>query len=107
VPDAVNLDPVRSVRRTLVTDERQLDSDDEEIDELPAPPPGVQPCSECSILIGPGYIETAPFSHPSRPGVVCWRCFESLDRRAARRLQAERNGVLPVPENLWDPRQRR
>jgi hypothetical protein len=61
--------------------------DPEEADaphDLPPAPPGLLRCQECTILIGPGYLETESFAHPARPGGVCWRCFESLERRAHR-----------------------
>ena len=58
-------------------------------DLLPAPA-GLLRCRECTILIGPGYLETEPFTHPARPGVECWRCFESLERRAQRHLAPRR-----------------
>jgi hypothetical protein len=65
--------------------------------ELGPAPPGVKHCRECTILIGPGYLENEPFSHPDGRGFVCWRCFESLQRRAERRAQAERKGqTAPV-----------
>jgi hypothetical protein len=58
--------------------------DAEASQDLPPAPPGLRRCQECTILIGPGYLETEPFTHPARPGGVCWRCFESLERRAGR-----------------------
>ena len=49
-------------------------------------------CQECTIQIGDGYQESIPFefvddSSPT-PKVlkVCWRCWESLNRRRAKRL---------------------
>ena len=36
--------------------------------------------------------------HPEGRGYVCWRCFESLQRRAERRAQAERKGQPPPAE---------
>ncbi len=42
-------------------------------------------CRVCTILIGEGYQETRPFTAPDRSGVVCFRCYESLLRRATRR----------------------
>jgi hypothetical protein len=58
--------------------------DPEEPDEPATLPTGVRMCAECTILIGPSYIETVPYLHPHREGVVCFRCLESLERRAAR-----------------------
>jgi hypothetical protein len=63
--------------------------------ELGPAPPGVKHCRECTILIGPGYLENEPFPHPDGRGFVCWRCFESLQRRAERRAQIERTGQPP------------
>jgi hypothetical protein len=59
-------------------------ADPEEPDEPATVPTGVLSCAECTILIGPGYMETTPFPHPHGPGVVCFRCLKSLERRAAR-----------------------
>jgi hypothetical protein len=56
----------------------------EEPDEPATVPTGILMCAECTILIGPGYIETEPFPHPHGPGVVCRACLESLERRARR-----------------------
>ena len=61
--------------------------DAEEPDDLPPLPPGVVHCQECTILIGPGYLEQDPWPHPQGEGVVCFRCLESLERRAARLWQ--------------------
>ena len=58
--------------------------DPEEPDEPAAVPTGIRMCAECTILIGPSYLETVPYPHPHREGVVCFRCLESLERRAAR-----------------------
>jgi hypothetical protein len=55
-----------------------------EPDRPAAVPPGVVACAECTILIGPGYIETEPFPHPHGAGVVCGACLASLERRAQR-----------------------
>jgi hypothetical protein len=74
-----------------------------DLDDSDAPvtvPPGILACQECTILIGPGYLEREPFAHPARSGAVCWRCFESLERRA------QRGETIP-PQRMWDPRQRR
>jgi hypothetical protein len=67
----------------------------EEFDDISVAPPGAQQCSECTILIGSGYLETEPYVHPTRPGVVCWRCFESLERRAQRPPAPEGRGPAP------------
>jgi hypothetical protein len=56
----------------------------EEPDEPVTVPTGILMCAECTILIGPGYIETTPVPHPHGAGVVCFRCLESLERRARR-----------------------
>lgn len=69
--------------------------------------PGAHPrrpaihCDECTIQIGDGYQESIPFEFvddefAARPRVmtVCWRCWESLTRRRARRL-AEASGQRP------------
>ena len=65
----------------------------EEPDEPATVPTGILMCAECTILIGPGYIETTPFPHPHGPAVVCFRCLESLERRAAR-------GTTSAPRSL-------
>jgi hypothetical protein len=51
------------------------------------------PCDECTIQIGEGYQESIPFEFvddefPDDPRVltVCWRCWESLNRRKNKRL---------------------
>jgi hypothetical protein len=74
--------------------------DPAESDEPVTVPTGILTCAECTILIRPGYLETEPFAHPARSGVVCWRCFESLERRALR-------GDTAPSQQRWDPRQRR
>ena len=71
----------------------------EEPDEPATVPTGVLSCHECTILIGPGYLETEPFPHPQGQGVVCGQCLESLMRRALRAGEAE-----PKPPPPWDPR---
>ena len=44
-------------------------------------------CDECTIQIGEGYQESVAFEFVDESGpsprrlVVCWRCWESLDRR--------------------------
>ena len=51
-------------------------------------------CDECTIQIGEGYEEATPFefvddSTPKpRLLVVCWRCWESLNRRRIKRQSA-------------------
>ena len=52
-------------------------------------------CDECTIQIGEGYEEATPFefvddSTPKqRLLVVCWRCWESLNRRRLKRQSLE------------------
>ena len=58
--------------------------DPDEPDEPATVPTGMLSCAECTILIGPSYIETEPFPHPHGFGVVCRACLESLERRARR-----------------------
>jgi len=84
----------------------EAEIEDLEADLAPAPP-GVRHCRECTILIGPGYVEAEPFPHPEGRGYVCWRCFESLQRRADRRAQAERKGQAPAAESPLRPMPRR
>ncbi len=50
-------------------------------------------CQECTIQIGDGYQESIPFDFvldddnpSSRILKVCWRCWESLNRRKLKRL---------------------
>jgi hypothetical protein len=60
-------------------------------------------CDECTIQIGEGYQEALPFEfkddeHPAKPRVltVCWRCWESLNRRKNKRLaQAPDEAATP------------
>jgi hypothetical protein len=80
-------------------DPSEAEEGEDPTDLLPAPD-GLLQCQEYAILIGPGYIETAPFAHPTRSGAVCWPCFQSLERRA-------RRGDASRPQHAWDPRQRR
>lgn len=76
-----------------------LDADDFDMD-LPPAPDGAVHCRVCTILIGPGYVETEPLPDPIESrGYVCWRCFESLQRQADRRARAERLGQAPPPES--------
>jgi hypothetical protein len=49
-----------------------------------APPRAVH-CRICTIFIGEGYQETRPIPLPDGKGYVCWRCYESVRRQAARR----------------------
>jgi hypothetical protein len=73
----------------------------EEPADRPSVPPGLLQCQECTILIGPGYLETEPFAHPAREGVVCWRCFESLERRAARGDAAVNRSAAALRDPWW------
>jgi hypothetical protein len=83
-----------------VEDEAPPELEGEDIEgELPPPPDGAVHCRVCTILIGPGYVESEPIPDPDGRGVVCWRCFESLQRQAERRAQAERKGQAPPPDN--------
>ena len=42
-------------------------------------------CQECTILIGEAYQEKLPFRSPlDGHAIVCWRCYESLQRRKER-----------------------
>ena len=66
--------------------------------DLGAAPPGVKHCSQCTILIGPGYVEAEAYTHADARGYVCWRCYESLDRRRDRRLKAEALGQPPASD---------
>jgi hypothetical protein len=49
-------------------------------------------CEECTIQIGDGYQEAIPFNFVDdstgtpRQLTVCWRCWESLNRRRLKRL---------------------
>jgi hypothetical protein len=50
-------------------------------------------CEECTIQIGDGYQESVPFEFVDDESApcprvlkVCWRCWESLTRRRAKRL---------------------
>jgi hypothetical protein len=84
-----------------VDDDVTAEMDADELDaELPPAPPGVEHCSQCTILIGPGYVESEPFTHPDARGYVCWRCYESLERRRDRRLRAEAAGQNGLGDNL-------
>ena len=58
--------------------------DSAEPDEPRTVPPGVLSCRECTILIGPGYLEREPWPHLHGPWIVCNACLESLERRARR-----------------------
>ena len=53
-------------------------------------------CEECTIQIGEGFQETVVFefvdddtARNPRPRQVCWRCWESLNRRKAKRQAHE------------------
>ena len=88
-------------------DDEVLNDPEEDVEvDLGTAPPGVKHCSQCTILIGPGYLETEPYAHPTRPGVVCWRCFESLERRAQRPPEPEGRGPAPrrLPPRSWGRR---
>src|SRR5207248_1048294 len=39
------------------------DADNDSDEAAGTVPPGVVPCRECTILIGPGYLEREPFPH--------------------------------------------
>ncbi len=67
--------------------------------DLPPAPDGAVHCRVCTILIGPGYVESEPIPDAEGRGYVCWRCFESLQRQAERRARAERAGTTPPPTN--------
>jgi hypothetical protein len=49
--------------------------------------PGLVSCDECTIQIGEGFQESVAFEFVDESGptrrrlVVCWRCWESLNRR--------------------------
>ncbi|HLI26662.1 MAG TPA: hypothetical protein VKZ60_06300 [Chloroflexota bacterium] len=76
------------------------DQDSDELDfDLPPAPEGAVHCRVCTILIGPGYVETEPLPDPEGRGYVCWRCFESLQRQAERRARAERQGQAAPPSD--------
>jgi hypothetical protein len=97
---AVAGDDARAAGGESVEDDALPEADNEDLEADLAPaPPGVEHCRECTILIGPGYVESEPFQHPDGRGYVCWRCFESLQRRAERRAQAERRGQVPPVES--------
>src|SRR5262249_48179563 len=71
----------------MVEDDAPADLEAEDIEsDLPPAPDGAVHCRVCTILIGPGYVESEPIPDPEgRGGFVCWRCFESLQRQAERR----------------------
>ncbi len=82
----------------MVEDDPSPDLEFDEIEgDLPPAPDGAVHCRVCTILIGPGYVESEPIPDPEgRGGNVCWRCYESLQRQAERRARAERLGqALP------------
>ena len=80
-------------------DEAPLELESEDLEtELPPAPDGAVHCRICTILIGPGYVESEPIVDSDGRGYVCWRCFESLQRQAERRAQAERRGQVPPPD---------
>ena len=59
-------------------------------------------CEECTIQIGEGFQETKPFEFvdETSPGRrlmrVCWRCWESLNRRQAKRLADAQQHAGPL-----------
>jgi hypothetical protein len=72
----------------------------EEIEgDLPPAPEGAVHCRMCTILIGPGYVESEPLPDPEGRGYICWRCFESWQRQRERRARAERQGQPPPPDS--------
>ena len=84
----------------MVDDDSGLDFDAEDLDvDLPPAPDGAVHCRVCTILIGPGYVESEPLVDPEGRGYVCWRCFESLQRQAERRARAERQEQSQPSEN--------
>jgi hypothetical protein len=89
-----------------VNEDLHPDLDNEDFaDDLPPAPDGTVHCRVCTILIGPGYVESEPLPDPEGRGYVCWRCFESLQRQAERRARAERLGQpLPAENPLRFPR---
>jgi hypothetical protein len=52
-------------------------------------------CDECTIQIGEGFQESVAFEFLDESGpaprrlVVCWRCWESLDRRRKKGLTGD------------------
>ena len=84
----------------MVEDETPPEPEGEDLEtELPAAPTGTVHCRVCTILIGPGYVESQPIPAPDGRGYVCWRCFESLQRQAERRARAEQREQAPPPDN--------
>jgi len=84
----------------VVEDDTAPDLEPDEIEaDLPPAPDGAVHCRVCTILIGPGYLESEPIPDPEGRGYVCWRCFESLQRQAERRARAERLGQVPPAED--------
>ena len=84
----------------MVEEDTAPDLEPDEIEaDLPPAPDGAVHCRVCTILIGPGYVESEPIPDPEGRGYVCWRCFESLQRQAERRARAERLGQVPPPED--------
>jgi hypothetical protein len=41
-------------------------------------------CEICGIIIAPGFVETRPITAPDGKGVVCWSCYQYLERCSAR-----------------------
>jgi hypothetical protein len=68
----------------VASEEAGEPEDPKEPDEPATVPTGIIPCVECTILIGPGYLEPQPFPHPHGQRVVCGARLASLERRARR-----------------------
>jgi hypothetical protein len=60
-------------------------------------------CQECTIQIGEGYQEPVPFEFVDESGPhttvlrVCWRCWESLNRRKQKRASTQPIEPKPGP----------
>src|SRR5262249_61854277 len=89
----------------MVEDDAPPDLEAEDIEsDLPPAPDGAVHCRVCTILIGPGYVESEPIPDPEgRGGFVCWRCLEALPRQGARRARAARPGAGPPPASPGGP----
>jgi len=53
-------------------------------------------CRICTIIIGRGYEEKRPIPLTHGRGFVCWQCYASIRRQAARRA-AERQEAEDAP----------
>jgi hypothetical protein len=53
-------------------------------------------CRVCTILIGQGYEEKMPIPLTNGRGFVCWQCYESIRRQAARRAAERQHENLSV-----------